>query len=89
MKNNKTRKLLGGREERKYKTKTIQLNLVNKDGYPVNIVDLNPNVIDKENLGVQVLHILKQIRHALPGAQGSSGAKNDIIFSIVGKKMIA
>jgi hypothetical protein len=90
MKNNKTRKLIGGREARKYKTRSIPLQFV-KEGnqqQPTNSISFNTNSIDKSNLGEQVLVIIKQLQQELVGNSGNAETQDNITFSIVGKKQI-
>lgn len=88
MKNNKTRKLIGGREARKYKTRSIPLQFV-KEGnqQSTNSISFNSNSnsIDKSNLGEQVLDIIKQLQEELVG---NTNTQDNITFSIVGKKQI-
>lgn len=90
MKNNKTRKLIGGRETRKYKTRSIPLKFL-KEGnqQSTNSINFNSNSnsIDKSNLGEQVLDIIKKLQLELVGNRSNTETQ-DITFSIVGKKQI-
>ena len=84
MKNNKTRKLIGGGI--KYKTRSIPLKFLKEEEdnqQTTNIINFNSNSIDKTNLGEQVLVIIKKIQTDL-----NSNNNNNITFSIVGKNQI-
>jgi hypothetical protein len=82
MKNNKTRKQIGGR---KYKTRSVPLTFVENSGNQetqlINFSEISFKPINLEHLGKQVLETLENIQTEL----GNSG---DITFSIVGKKQL-
>ena len=94
MKNNKTRKLVGGREARKYKTRSIPLKFLKegKQQQSTNSINFNSNSIDKSDLGEQVLDVIKKLQEELVGNSSASAKNTDtqdnITFSIVGKKQI-